>query len=141
MIITLIALSSFCVDMKKILLIAFLVFPAVTMAQNLILVCEGAEETTYRQDNEKNTRVAQYTYVFKNGKLTETTTNIAHDNVKWTENYIEIIKNSKTGSMELSTHIDRISGAVSRLYIPSDNDNALSTVLFQGICRNTTRKF
>lgn len=126
--------------MRKILLIAFLAFPAVTMAQNLMLVCEGTEETTYRKNDEVKTKSALYTYVFKDGKLTETTTNVAEDNVKWTDNYIQI-HNYKDGSIEISTYIDRINGSISRLYMPSSNDSALSTVSFMGICRPTTRKF
>lgn len=121
--------------MKKILLIAFLAIPAVTIAQNLILVCEGTEETTYSKSDEVKTNSALFTYVFKNGKLTETTTVIAADNVKWTDNYIHIYGT-------VSVLIDRISGKVSHYqYFAPTKDSSLSKISFKGFCKSATQKF
>jgi hypothetical protein len=119
--------------MKKILLTALLAFPAVTMAQNLMLVCEGTQVTTYNKSDKVETEPALFTYVFKNGKLTETTTVNAADNVKWTDNYIQIYGT-------VSVLIDRISGKV--LHDQHFNlDGAYSKISFKGFCRSVTQKF
>jgi hypothetical protein len=121
--------------MKKILLIAFLAFPAVTLAQNLMLVCEGTQVTTYSKSDEVKTESALFTYVFKNGKLTETTTSIAADNVEWTDNYIHIYGT-------VSVLIDRISGKVSHSqYFAPNKDSFFSKISFDGFCKSATQKF
>lgn len=121
--------------MQKILLIAFLAYPAVTLAQNLTLVCEGTQVTTYSKSNEVKTESALFTYVFKNGKLTETTTVGAADNVKWTDNYIEIYA-------PVMVLIDRISGKVlhDQYFAPGEN-SYFSKISFNGFCRSATQKF
>lgn len=123
--------------MKKILLTAFLLFPAVTLAQNLILVCEGTEESRFNINDEVKIKPAVYTYVFKNGKLTETTTNVAEDSVKWTDNYIKI-DNFKDGST--TTLIDRVSGRVSKSRYKSTNTTYMS-INFEGFCKPASQLF
>ena len=82
----------------------------------------------------------KFSSVFKNGKLIETTTSTASENVKWTETYIHLqYQDPKDGYNTRSLLIDRISGTVtdSRGYF----HGFLSYNKFEGICRATSQQF
>ena len=133
----------------KFLFLFFLFFPNISFAgnSNLILLCEGTEETVF-YPIEKNiidetvSKLVTVTYNFKNNLLLPNSVSVYNGKCDFRENTIYCHKQDNYGNYRLVS-VDRISGRISDESSSPFEINGKKSMSrhFEGVCKTAKNKF